>query len=284
MPTETLIDQPLDTAKSLLPLLRSLCAGDYGIALGGAHAKGVDDSRSDLDLYVFAREVPANAQRDRFCRQFADSIHGVTSWGDDARFIQGGTDFYLAGLKVEVWFRQVDYIAGVIAECQQGIVKHDFVTWTVMGFFNHCTLSDLHEMMVLEDPAGMLAAWQAQIAEYPPALRQRILADYLGAALFWPDNFHYKSAVERGDLIYTAGIAQQVINNLIQVLFAYNRVYFPGEKKLAAALDHLPVKPGDFTRRVQRILFPQAAPDTDLLAWQRAELARLVDEVRALVG
>lgn len=273
----------LETANGLLALLRSFCTGACGIALGGAHAKGVDDPQSDLDLYVFARGILANAERDRLCRQFSDAIHAVTSWGNDAQFIQGGTDFYLGEQKVEVWFRQVDYIDGIIAECQQGIVKHDFVTWTVMGFFNHCTLSDLHKMVVLEDPSGILAAWQAQIAEYPPALRRRILDDYLGAAQFWPENFHYKSAVERGDRIYTAGIVQQVIQNLIQVLFAYNRVYFPGEKKLAAALDHLPAKPDDFTRRIQRVLFPQTAPEQACLAWQRAELVDLVNEVKTLV-
>jgi hypothetical protein len=283
--TET--DRFLTSAGELLPqlrpLLRSFCVGDLGIALGGAHAKGAADPESDLDLYVFSRQILPMAERDRLCRQFSERIHTITSWGDDAQFVQGGTDFYIDRLKVEVWFREIDYISGIVAECQQGIVRHDWVVWTVMGFFNHCALSDLHNMIPLDDPAGILAGWQESIAQYPPALRQRILRDYLAAAQFWPENFHYISAVRRCDLIYTAGIVQQVIQNLIQVLFAYNAVYFPGEKKLALALEHLPRLPKDFTARIQRLLFPESAPDAALLEWQRMELVALVKEVKELI-
>ena len=286
-------------AEELVPLLRSFCApvlatGEYGIALGGAHAKGVDDPESDLDLYVFARQVLPKAERDQLCRRFSPptfsaQIHTITSWGEDENFIQGGTDFYSGAHKVEVWFRQVEYIQGVINECQQGITRHDYVTWTVMGFFNYCALSDLHKMKPLEDPTGILAGWQERIAHYPPALRQRILREYLGAAQFWPENFHYKSAVQRRDVIYTSGIVQQVIHNLIQVVFALNEEYFPGEKKLAIALEHLAVKPKEFTRRIQRLLFDgdghksqEGGPDQAFLEWQRVELAALVQEVKGL--
>ena len=274
----------LSAAADLLPLLRSFCPDACGIALGGAHAKGVDDPESDLDLYVFSQQLLSNTERTRLCRQFSGAISDVISWGQEETFIQCGTDFYNASLKVEVWFRQIDYINGIIAECQRGIVKHDYVTWTVMGFFNHCTLSDLHKMVILEDPGGALASWQAALAAYPPALRQRILSEYLGAAQFWPENFHYKSAIQRCDTLYTAGIVQQVINNLVQVLFACNRVYFPGEKKLAISLEHLGVKPRDFTQRIQMLLFPLRAPDRELLEGQRAELSALVNEVKDLVA
>jgi hypothetical protein len=277
-------DTFLTSAAELVPLLRSFCKGDAGIALGGAHAKGASDPESDLDLYVFSRQILPKAKRDLLCMKFSYIIHSITSWGDDEQFIQGGTDFYVNQQKVEVWFRHIDYISGIIAECQQGIVRHDWVVWTVMGFFNHCALSDLHNMIPLDDPAGILSGWQASIAQYPPALRQTILRDYLAAAQFWPENFHYISAVRRCDVIYTAGIVQQVIQNLIQVLFAYNEVYFPGEKKLSLALEHLPGLPKDFIRRIQRLLFPESAPDYALLEWQRMELVALVKEVKELVA
>ena len=43
-------DSSLTSATDLVPLLRSFCTGDAGIALGGAHAKGAADPESDLDL------------------------------------------------------------------------------------------------------------------------------------------------------------------------------------------------------------------------------------------
>lgn len=273
-------------ANELLPLLRRFCecsaGGDYGIALGGAHAKGVADAESDLDLYLFADQVLPGVERKRLCAKL-DGIESITGWGEDTPFIQGGTDFYLNGIKVECWLRNTSYINHLIAECQAGIVHHTLVTWTVMGFYNYCTLSDLYNMTPIDDPAGILARWKAQVSHYPPKLRQAIIATYLGKARFWPQNFHYRTAVERCDTLYVTGIVHQVVHNLIQVIFALNQVYFPGDKKLALALDHLPVKPHRFTMRIQEVINPAAPGTQAIYEQQRQELAALVQEVETLV-
>jgi hypothetical protein len=153
-----------------------------------------------------------------------------------------------------------------------------------MGFYNHCTLSDLKNMVPIEDPYGLLARWKSQVVEYPPKLRAAIIAQYLGAAKFWPDNFHYKSAIERGDLIYVMGIVQQVVHNIIQVVFALNNTYFPGDKKLDSAIAHLPMKPQHFGARIKQLLWPGVPADKRLLVSQREELVRLLGEIDELVA
>lgn len=273
---------PLPIANALLPLLRQFCQGDYGIALGGAHAKGVADAESDLDLYLFARQVLPLAERIRLCQQFSPAVTTVTGWGTDESFVQGGTDFYFHGQKVEVWLRHVDHITGIIEECEAGVLRQELVTWTVMGFYNHCALSDLAHMLPIEDPAGILAGWQARVHQYPPRLRVAIIQRHLHAARFWPENFHYASAVQRGDLIYSMGIVQQVIHNLIQVLFALNQTYFPGDKKLGPALDHLAHTPAHLRGRIESLLLPGAATP-EALSRQRTELQALLRDVEALV-
>jgi hypothetical protein len=271
-------------ADGLLPLVRQFACGEYGIALGGAHAKGAADPESDLDLYLFAREVLPARERASLCKQWGAGLESITSWGVPGTFVQGGTDFYVNGLKVECWLRNVDYVDQIVDECRRGIVQREFVTWTVMGFYRHCTLSDLDNMHLLEDPDGILARWKAAVSQYPPKLRATILETHLQAALFWPENFHYRTAVERCDVIYTTGIVQQVVHNLIQVLFALNRVYFSGDKKLALALDHLEVTPPDASRRIVALLSPGGGRDRDTLDRQRGELCALVQEVVALVA
>jgi hypothetical protein len=276
----------LQTIQELIPLLRQFARGEYGIALGGAHAKGVDDAESDIDLYLFTRQTLPNNERARLCEQFSRDITELICWGDareDGAFTQTGSDFLYRGRKIECWSRETGSIDAIIGECQRGIVRQDLVTWTVMGFYNHCALSDLRNMQPVDDPFGLLARWKAEVSVYPPRLREAIITRHLGAAKFWPQNFHYKSAVERCDVIYTCGIVQQVVHNLIQVIFALNETYFPGDKKLEIALSHLPVQPPDFAARARRLLSPGAPADHSLLVWQREELCRLINETEALL-
>jgi hypothetical protein len=50
------------------------------------------------------------------------------------------------------------------------------------------------------------------------------------------------------------------------------------------ALDHLPVKPQDFSRRVQALVFPVNLLTPELLEAQRLELVALVREVELLLA
>ena len=111
----------------LIPLLRQFARSEYGLALGGAHAKGTDDEESDLDLYVFARDVHPNVHRTRLATQFDPGIEGLVSWGVDTPFVQGGTDFTFRKRKVECWLRNSEHIDRAIAECKEGVVRREFV-------------------------------------------------------------------------------------------------------------------------------------------------------------
>ena len=270
--------------QALLPFLRKCTSGEYGIALGGAHAKGIEDEESDIDLYVFARKILPNTGRANLLDHLADRDKTISSWGETAEFAQAGTDFYFQGKRIECWFRNMDYINGIIDECKAGVIKRDFITWTVMGFYNHCTLSDLSKMVPVEDPYHVLAQWKDEVNHYPRNLRTNIIRDHLGAARFWPENFHYISAIERGDIIYTSGIVQQVIHNLIQVIFAVNQAYFSGDKKIDTALESLKLKPARCAERVKSLLFPAHPADRAFLEAQRQELHGLLYEVEKLVA
>ena len=147
------------TIAALIPLMRQFVRGEYGIALGGAHAKGVDDAESDIDLYLFARQTLSNDERTLLCERYSSDITGIVCWGDardDGAFAQAGSDFLYKGRKIECWSREAGYVEGIIDECQRGIVKQDLVTWTVIGFYNHCALSDLRNMVPVDDPTGLL--------------------------------------------------------------------------------------------------------------------------------
>ena len=138
-------------------------------------------------------------------------------------------------------------------------------------------------MIPVDDPFGILSAWQQVIDEYPPKMQAAIIEKHLSGARFWPNNFHYSSAVERQDIIYTTGIVQQVVHNLIQVLFAVNKCYFPGDKKLAKALNRLERVPAGFVEHIHELLFPAAPATREHLRQQQTALQQLLKDVEELV-
>lgn len=270
------MDTPESLARELAPLVLRFCAGPCALALGGSCAKDGGDAHSDVDLYLFSDAVIPAARRVEIVREALGAEAGAVSWGADEPWVQGGTDFVVRGRRVEVWLRSVAWVEREMADALAGRVRREYVAWTAMGFFPHVVLSDVATLRPLHDPDGTLARWQAAVAAYPEPLRDALLRHFIAEAAFWPGNPHYESAVARGDVLYATAIAQQVAQALIQVVFALNRVYFPGEKRLAAALAKLPLQPRDFAARLASLV---TTPD---LRAQSDALATLVSEVKAL--
>jgi hypothetical protein len=127
-----------------------------------------------------------------------------------------------------------------------------------------------------------LAGDRHRVAVYPVPLRDAVLRRFMAEASFWPDDPHYLSAIERGDVIYTSAIVQQVVQALIQVVFALNREYFPGEKKLADALEKLAIVPAGFAAAIEGLLCPGPARGVDELRGQQRALASITADVRRL--
>ncbi|MCD6285095.1 MAG: DUF4037 domain-containing protein [Anaerolineae bacterium] len=268
----------------VLVAVRHFTRAAYGIAVGGAHAKGAEDAESDLDIYLFSEDALPSAERESRVLELCPGAQHIVSWGDGCPFAQYGTDFDYRGLRVECWLRNTELIERAIVESQAGLVRREWVTWTTTGFYNHCALSDVNVMIPIDDPDGILARWKSVVATYPPKLRESIVHTHLQAARFWPSNFHYSSAVERQDVIYTTGIVQQVVHNLIQVLFAINDTYFPGDKKLASALAHLDRVPGNLAARIEALIFPGERPSVVVLQRQQAGLLSLLRDVELIVA
>jgi len=280
----TAADDADEIVGELLPLVRRFCAGPCAVALGGSIAKGTGDALSDVDVYLFADAVLPGDERREIVREALGDGARAVSWGRDGELAEGGTDFWHRGRKVECWLRSATHVERAIDACVRGEVRRDYVFWTVMGFFTHAVLADVRAMRIVEDADGMLARWKARVAEYPEALRREIVGRYLAEAKFWPENFHYRTAVQRRDAIYTSGIVQQTVHALVQVVFAINREYFPGEKRLGELMERLPALPPAFTERVRALLHPGGEASVERLEAQRLELAALVAEVDRLAG
>lgn len=270
--------------KILVEVLKQTTKGTCAIALAGAHAKGVADASSDIDFYIFAEAAQPLAVRRALIESIADP--GTTPWLDDdfdATPWGGGMDFMYQGTPVEVTARSFDRMNSVVDGCLAGRFEIIPATWTSNGYYTFIYLCELSFIKPVYDPEGALAVLQEKAAVYPEALRRSIVETFWGRANTWLDNFHYESAIRRRDLLFTAPIVLHTILDLIQVIFALNRTYFSGDKKLEAVLAKMPACP---LVLLDELRFLLSAPETardftrqrELLRRIRGELAPQVEE------
>ena len=227
-----------DQVDLVAPAARALARGACAVALGGSLAKGVADAHSDLDIYVFAEAWLNDGERDAMIARLLPAATSIRSWGRDD---QAGTDFVADGRPVEIWLRALGPLRRAVDNALAGTVVRTHVTWTPNGYYEHCALADLATLRPLSDEAGLLAPLLADVSTYPPALRAVLLAEGLRSVRFWRGNFHLETALLRDDAYYLQSILQQIGADLVQALFALNRTYFPGDKKLGRYLAAFPL-------------------------------------------
>jgi hypothetical protein len=264
----------------LVPMFRRIVRGQYVIALSGSIAKGKADAFSDVDFWIFAEGAVDWDERRAIMEDYSDTPDDVYIGGKWDQPAEYGNLVY-QGVTVESSLQSVGSGERIIAACMAGKIAVEPTVWTIHGYYNHCTLSVIHSARGLDDPQAILREWKERLAVYPPKLKQAIVDKHLKDAHFWIDNFHYLSAIERGDVVYTAGIVQQTLHNLIQVLFAVNEAYFAGDKKALDYVDGFAKKPSDFREHVHHLLTPM---NDGVWKNQHGILKGLVMALEGLIG
>lgn len=251
---------------AMAPLIADLAEdGDGAVALGGSRATGRSDLRSDYDFRVYA-----DAFRGPELKQ-------TQAW---TRFETAMHEWEAKGFRMNrVWMRSYAGIERDLAAWIEGTAQPKSFEWTIWGYQ---LPTDLAHQQVIRDPRGLLSEWKRQLASYPEALRASIIAQNLTVLRYWAGDYHYASKVERRDLPFLVGLTGKLANAILQVVFALNRTYYPGDGwnlTMAAELERLPP---DFGPRMAAILEPGG--NADRWQRQRAELIALIADLEVLVA
>jgi len=246
------------------PLIRQFAEGRYAISIGGSRGKGTADDRSDVDFRLYW-DQPAPGWPDKV-EAYAAFREAMVKWRAKGTEIDG------------CWIRKIGEIDGWLDQWIDGQIIPQDIVWTVWGYY---LLPDIYHQQIVEDPYGVLAGWKERLRVYPEKLRKAILDKHLESLRYWRGDYHYVSKVQRGDPIFLAGLSARLVHDIMQVLFALNRVYFIGDGsnlEYARRFEHQPARLED---RVREALYP--GPGEDAYVRQRTMLVELIDEVERLV-
>lgn len=243
--------------------------GVVAVALGGSTGAGLGDAASDLDFHVYWEgPLAAPDERATGLAAIADrgSVRagaGTTSWTLEDHLAVGGRPVEL------IFIRWADVPAEVEAAYGAGFAEEGFTTARLYSFAHG---------LVLHDPARLLGAVQARLlVSYPEATRRAILLRQPARLVLCVDQL--RAGQRRGDLLYVEQTRVKIQLLWFDLLFALNRRYHPGEKRLLVHAARLPLRIADGRARWERAA--RLPADSPALA---DELAALVGAVCALVG
>jgi hypothetical protein len=229
--------------------------GIEAIALGGSRTRGTATAASDYDIGLYYRrprpidiaglsKVVASLD-DRGARAEVTPLGGWGPW------IDGGGWLLIDGIHVDLLYRDLDRVASAIDDARAGKVEPHYQPGHPHAFLSTIYVGEVAYARALHDPAGSLAALQAQTTPYPPALAAALRRRFEWEASFAIANA--RKSLDHGDVSYVAGCVFRAIAGLCQVLFALNGNWLLNEKGAVAVVDGLALKPADFSRAVAHI-------------------------------
>ena len=77
--------------------------------------------------------------------------------------------------------------------------------------------------------------------------------------------------------MFLAGLSAKLVHSIMQVLFALNRSYFPGDGWNLRLAEGLTIAPTDLSARIKLVLNPGS--DADRWVLQRDRLVALIDDL-----
>lgn len=270
------------TVEELVKILRSVANGRVSVALAGSCAKNMSDDDSDIDIYMLVDDLKPY-----------DEIYAIISAAADEGYpiyicdvldlapYGGAINFYYRKIPIEVTIQLFSKVTQKADNCINGIFEIVPQTWTSNGYYTFICLSELYFNKPVWESDDFIKNYKEKLEQYPEKLRKSIISVFFGRACTWINNFHYESAIKRSDYLFTSPIVLHTVLDMIQVIFALNRAYFTGDKRLTSVLSSLPYCPAALIENLPFLL--QASTDQTHLQKQYDILKEINSELRSRI-
>jgi hypothetical protein len=229
--------------------------GIRAIVLGGSRARGEATAQSDYDIGLYYEvEHPIDIGRLAKAAMLlpgaaSSSVTAIGEWGP---WINGGAWLTVEGKRVDLLYRELGKVRGVIEACQAGRIERVYQPGHPHAFVSAIYMGEVALCRVLWDPEDVLAGLKRRCEPYPPALGQALIRSF-----FWEARFALENAAHgrgRDDPAYVAGCGFRAVACLCQTLFALNGTYLVNEKGAVKGVEKLARHPADFARRVSEAI------------------------------
>ena len=243
------------------------------VALGVSLSSDVADSGSDIDLYIYINaEIPL-AEREAIIAQAGGALQsnlGLSYWGPGDLWIDK-----LSGILIDCNYFEASWMAEQLTRVLDAYQPS-------LGYTT-CFWRTIQQSQLLYDPQGWFQALQQRSQQaYPEELRHNIISynHPVLRSILTSYQHQIESAIKRQDLLSVNHRLAALLASYFDIIFAYNRVLHPGEKRqMALALSQCPQLPEHMQTDLEEVLSSAGSASPQLLA----QLGRLLDRLDALL-
>jgi hypothetical protein len=240
--------------------------GIEAVAWCGSAAMGVADAHSDFDFYVYTNApVPVEGRRAIILERSLHSQLNNTFWELEDEWIDR------EGRRFNAMYRACDFVLGdIAARLERYSADLGYTTAYCFSVANG---------YILHDPQQWLSTVQERMRQpFPEPLTRSIVAKnrpVLGGGIQSCYLAQMKAAIARDDLISLNHRVAVWIASYTDILFAANRRYHPGEKRLLMYIQGLPSLPEDALEDVPRLCELAGALSSPIIEHVSAMLGKL---------
>jgi predicted nucleotidyltransferase len=274
---QVLIDDQLVGLSERLVAIR----GITGVMLGGSRARGEHAVDSDVDLGLYYRPPLDVAGLRKLARELAGPQAEVTKRGAWGPWVDGGGWLTIADTAVDWLYRDLRRVHASCQNALAGRLEFHFQVGHPMGVLATSYAGEVALGVVLADPSGELSALQEQVATYPAALGDALVAR------LWEAGFILDAlpkAASRGDTAYVAGCLFRVVELCAYALHGRAGRWLINEKGAVTSAGRLPQAPADFVSRANDVLARLGAEIDELTAAIRRAADLLTDVTDACMA
>jgi predicted nucleotidyltransferase len=247
MERSTLIDKIVNELKTLEEI--------KAVVIGGSYATNTQRPDSDIDLGLYYEEKkPLKIENIKMVltklKVLQDSI--VSHIGDWGVWMNGGVWFIINKQRVDLIYRNLNFVEKTIDECLTGKIKTDYYQQPAFGFYSYIYCAETKYSKILYDPDKLVFKLKQKVSAYPEPLKEKIINTFLWDAQF--SLSRSEKSMKRNEIIIIAGCFTRIVNDLIQVLYALNETFFMSEKRYLKDFKKFTTKPKNFLLKSEEIL------------------------------
>ena len=206
-----------------------------------------NDGFSDIDLFLFCKQIPGLAERKRLLAPLALELV-VSDYGEVEHPHWGLVDTLLINeQEIYLMFFTQDAFESSVSS----ILRGERTEREANYFYPTGRCASILGMHAFYDPDGFLARLKSLCAVYPPELRRAIIDNHFGKI---DDSEDFQRAIRRADVLFYHATLDLALDHFLQTLFALNRVYFPSRKRSLAFVQDFAIKPEHCEATLQRVI------------------------------